>query len=742
MKSIKRFICLALTLCLAAGSGSALAAEGDLSFWVNIYGSELRYCRSMAVCGETAYLMDTDLYLYRYAPGDAEPVMIDDTLANYISPQDKNAATGSINELFSLEGELYGIEFGTGWVWRLINAEGAAEVTPLYRLDMSFNADEDHYIPSVICMDGFLYLYSPYSYELFRFALEDAARPTTLKTEGLQALAPYKDGLMIAVTEPDYSQATPMLCQLVTYDLETQETAAFYQADLSRGNASAVYDPVGDTLYYASGFVVYALSQPDGQAVPCAYLAEDVNENGLHWLPGGQLLIRGYTGIYVRTPAPDGVESQPLTIAGEYGSEPHLAALLAHPEINVVPTEITGGLQALTAAILSGDTSLDMLRLQLDYDPVNSLIDKGYLADLSVYPELMAIAQQMDERLLAPLTRDGKLYGLPVELNTPALTVNVEAWTETLGLSLDELPTTYPELLDFFANYMYDYGEEHENVLLMDSWNLRMDLLDMLLRNEAAAQLRDGLDAVSFDTPRFRRLLEALDAIDFSDISLSEMLGENATDADYNEIYSKDMLFSVSYGLSPAIFDSDSTWLPLLLRLDEETPPVLNASLIVMCISSRSAHPGSAAQYLGAYLSNLQPEGPAVTLFPNRNDGVPNPRYELDIAGIKRNIQKTEAALEAASPENRAELEENLGFLNDYLPKAEERRYLLSAESIAAYREKIAPYLYPISEALFDSDGADSSWSLIGQYVDQAIDADAFVKELSNRMRLMQLEAQ
>ena len=95
------------------------------------------------------------------------------------------------------------------------------------------------------------------------------------------------------------------------------------------------------------------------------------------------------------------------------------------------------------------------------------LIDKGYAADLSGYPELMAVAGRMDARFTESVMRDGKLYGLPVSLYTSGMGVNADTM-EKLGLTQDDLPTTWLEFLDFAANFYYDYGEENADVALMD----------------------------------------------------------------------------------------------------------------------------------------------------------------------------------------------------------------------------------------------------------------------------------
>ena len=75
------------------------------------------------------------------------------------------------------------------------------------------------------------------------------------------------------------------------------------------------------------------------------------------------------------------------------------------------------------------------------------------------------MAGRMDARFTESVMRDGKLYGLPVSLYTNGMGVNADTM-EKLGLTQDDLPTTWLEFLDFAANFYYDYGEENADVAL------------------------------------------------------------------------------------------------------------------------------------------------------------------------------------------------------------------------------------------------------------------------------------
>ena len=58
---------------------------------------------------------------------------------------------------------------------------------------------------------------------------------------------------------------------------------------------------------------------------------------------------------------------------------------------------------------------------------------------------------------------------------------------------------------------------------LMDL-NMRRPLFQMICKQYVAAQLRDT-GSISFDTPLFRKLMQALEAIDFTELDPYEVKG-------------------------------------------------------------------------------------------------------------------------------------------------------------------------------------------------------------------------
>ena len=82
--------------------------------------------------------------------------------------------------------------------------------------------------------------------------------------------------------------------------------------------------------------------------------------------------------------------------------------------------------------------------------------------------------------------------------------------------------------------------------------------------------------------------------------------------------------------------------------------------------------------------------------------------------------------------------------MEEALANAENNRYVVSAEDIAHYRQQIAPYLYVAGMTPFDdwSVGENEFFTLRQQYMDGAMSAEQYTKEMSKRLRMIELEDQ
>ena len=764
----KHLMCTALCLCLLFSAALAEAVDINLHVMTDYTDADAWTVRSGQVVGANLYLLVSNLYsgsndgqvwLERWSAGMNEPETVLEGLRSYRN-ESTDATTPVVTRLLA-DGEcLYGFDESSRQVMRLVDGAGSAAVQPLCTLEaVEEEPSEDgiyygSYVNSMFMQDGEVvrlaenYGQGESSLLVERYALDTGKLIAQQGVDStLRALCAYKDGKYLALVQPvpgPEDMEAPMT-QIAVYDPATGGTTLVATLNGSYLN-NLTYDRESDTAYYCGDATIYAVPLATGESRVSAYLPVNAwsgSDTTFAALSGGMIVYANGDGTYVRRLDAPELAAGALTVANEGGTTKHMAVVAEHPELNVtLASEYPQTMEELTTAMVSGTGSMDVLCLTTSYNPVERLIDKGYAADLSGYPELMAVAGRMDPRFTQSVMRDGKLYALPVALSTNTLGVNAEAM-EKLGLTESDLPATWLEFLDFAANYYYDYGEENADVALMDL-NMRRPLFQMIRDQYVAAQLRDT-GSVSFDTPLFRKLMQALEAIDFTELDPYEVKGDKIWEGnDANEFYEKQQLFTRYSEASPRAMDQSGygrSNQPLILRLDSETEPVLPVIMTVMIVNPRSTRMDQAAAYLTAYAGHYDAETENIMFFPDQNDPVPNSYYEVQKQSYEESLRDVDSRIEKADESEKASLRETREQIQGYLDELENQRMSVTEEMIQAYREQVAPYLYVTPQTpLTNPESSNELDTLTSQYLDHAIDLDTYIREMNQRVRMMMLE--
>lgn len=764
----KHLMCTALCLCLLFSAALAEAVDINLHVMTDYTDADAWTVRSGQVVGANLYLLVSNLYggsndgqvrLERWSAGMNEPETVLEGLRSYRN-ESTDATTPVVTRLLA-DGEcLYGFDESSRQVMRLVDGAGSAAVQPLCTLEaVEEEPSEDgiyygSYVNSMFMQDGEVvrlaenYGQGESSLLVERYALDTGKLIAQQGVDStLRALCAYKDGKYLALVQPvpgPEDMEAPMT-QIAVYDPATGGTTLVATLNGSYLN-NLTYDRESDTAYYCGDATIYAVPLATGESRVSAYLPVNAwsgSDTTFAAISGGMIVYANGDGTYVRRLDAPEMAAGALTVANEGGTTKHMAVVAEHPELNVtLASEYPQTMEELTTAMVSGTGSMDVLCLTTSYNPVERLIDKGYAADLSGYPELMAVAGRMDPRFTQSVMRDGKLYALPVALSTNTLGVNAEAM-EKLGLTESDLPATWLEFLDFAANYYYDYGEENADVALMDL-NMRRSLFQMIRDQYVAAQLRDT-GSVSFDTPLFRKLMQALEAIDFAELDPYEVKGDKIWEGnDANEFYEKQQLFTRYSEASPRAMDQSGygrSNQPLILRLDSETEPVLPVSMTVMIVNPRSTRMDQAAAYLTAYAGHYDAETENIMFFPDQNDPVPNSYYEVQKQSYEESLRDVDSRIEKADESEKASLRETREQIQGYLDELENQRMSVTEEMIQAYREQVAPYLYVTPQTpLTNPESSNELDTLTSQYLDHAIDLDTYIREMDQRVRMMMLE--
>lgn len=766
---LKRTISFILLGTLLIGlCATALAAEPkNLSLFLNTFNyndpdyEKQKQVQSAAAVGDTLYIL-TQNSMEKWAP-ETEPETVQEIIQTYRF-YGEDAPDGEkptvYTHMFADESAAYALDFTTGTVTRLTDDTGAYKPAELCKLDVSaFKAqsgdaggDEEESLdyPQVYDIDvvkGTLYMvavnYSrgTYSPEVFRWELATGAALPTISGSLVQSLATYKDGKMLCVLfddenswDPDTQKVTPS--KLGIFDPETGKAEPLFELTTNY-NYGLCYCPDNDTAYYTSGSTLIGLPGVNLPSKISAYFPNTPWAGGYTYgLLGGTMYFEaGYDGVIIRGLDMPEVEAGALTIYGNYNSRAHNAFLAAHPEIPVtLSSDWYEDLEGFTAAMVSGETTVDVLGLNSNYAPLQRLIDKGYAMDLSGNEKLVQLVDSMYPAIAEACKKDGKLYALPVSLDGWTITLENEAWEE-LGFTEEDIPTTFLELLDFVDTWGEEYAEDNPDYKLFDDGDVQYYLLRYLMENYVAYEKQQGAD-LDFDTELFRKLMQKFDSIDFSNFT-------DGVSRDDEEFWNLKTIFRT---YMPAFYyyyynSQDITSLPL--ALDEGLEPVIATDLTVLIINPRTTRPEQAMAYLENFASFYDPESANVSMFPDHNEAVPNLSYEKDLATWTKDLEDTKKRLETAEPENRAGIQSEVDYLTELVADSEKRRYLVSEEQIAYYRENIAPYMCVVGQTpltTWDKSGKNDLYDLMDQYRQKAMTADQFVKEASKRVRMMALE--
>lgn len=493
----------------------------------------------------------------------------------------------------------------------------------------------------------------------------------------------------------------------------------------------------GQKVYYMEGSRIMGVDPTTGESRIAAYTGEGRYGGSAYGtvLCEGGYYITANSGLNQYLLNSPSLEKGALRIFGENGSDTHRNFAKAHPEISVeVAGDYSNDLETLTQAMVSDTNPYDVLFLSLNYMPVDRLLQKGYCADLTDDEALMDAARSMYPQFGEILMKDGRLYGLPVDAGAYTRSVNMEAW-EALGLTEDDLPRTLLDLMEFTANWAFDYGDEYSEYDLFD-WVYQPSFLSMIL-SEYLTYIQKKEGKIVFNTPEFEELLRAFEDINFKEL---EQLHDQNEEIDTGKVIFMD--YTEVLPLSSIQYMSDD-FRPLYLSVAEGEEPSLSVNTTVMIINPKTTRMEEARTYMEYYVTHLPKDTGAITFFQGTPEPVESPYYARQKKQTEKKIASAKERLEKAGEENKASIRDEIGYLEEDLKYLERNRYSVSAEQIRYYQQTMLPMLYVERQnALYSGNQTAMTEikTLINQYIEGAISRDRLIRELEGRIRLMQLE--
>lgn len=464
----------------------------------------------------------------------------------------------------------------------------------------------------------------------------------------------------------------------------------------------------------------------------------------------------GLTSIDLTAPLPATVLRIDSSIS--WGDAGNLVRQYAkeHPEVGIVYASTSASTAPDYTQHMQSGEALDLYSFYLPGDAFAALRNKGYLAELSGSSDLLAAVSEMFPNLTKQVLVDGHLYALPVEVSTSCWSIDT-AVLEDVGLTAEDVPTTYLELLNLIDEWITSYVEDYPEHALMDyPYSLSMQLFSQIMMAQIAECEADGR-TLTFTDADFIATLNKLDSmreklqayedqwsddnnnvyvtdsgITYSGITYSgnAVIGGSYDTSSEGPLLSSYASIDIHYASNP-----ESTAVPLMLSIQPNHDSSVIGDIRVMAVN-RSSKNADAAMNLLTYLAVNRSDYQKSLLSPAYTDNIEDPYYEETKKSHESYIDELTKAMETADDSEKRDYQEAIQNLTDALARLSPYQY--TTENILLYDSQMENVRI-IESTVFYGDDNEAS-TLVKRYMDGNITVDQFVRELTRIVQMMIME--
>ena len=781
---MKKLVSMLLALLIAALYTVALAAPGDAVVArrdeVNYEDGFTDYIRGSDVSGDTLFLIgndgiytykvgEADVTLYAFMSGYSFGVSDDDEEMKKLVGDDYSYAEVAvfyadggrayallanntyINDSYTLNKKGYLVEY------TLENGEAIGKVVKT-GIDLSLLI-EDYgdwsYLRSTenaFTLNGVMYART---YDgtgnnvIYAFDPQAGTIRYLNSVRDIQLATPYKDG-QILIEMYNYNQ--PQKARFYAFDPVAE--ASTLLAEVETVNESA-YDGVAYSeetglVYYASKGMLMSMDLQTGKTVEVSDIPVSVYGDCAKILSGTHYVCTSYDGTCVRNLDPALKSDAFLKVYnGSYASVVN-SAYYSFSNINgsitpVVYSTYTADTQILEN-MMNRVAEPDIYCLSVQSQAYSAIRSRGYMADFNGSKTLCELVDAMYPAFRDEFISNGDHVAIPVELYGYCLGFNTEALTR-LGLTADDIPTNWSDLLNWFADGLPALMSEDDTVSLC--WRdetadeCRYELFGMIMSSYIEYLDNVGWEK-GFNTPELRSLLEKLDRIDFTVLGQPE---ESPYDENGNYISPRPAsgmyvenavsLLDGYSGFALGYMYSGST--PVPMAISPDSPRLMPVTMYVAFINPFTKHYDEAVQFLECVAGCLDARI-LMNLRDDMNDPVPNKHYEENLESAMTWLDEITAQLETAEPSEKQSLEEQLEWAKQNVEWAENNRYDISPEQIAWYRANAECLQVEQYNPLYSGESSDELYETIEKYRQRTITSAELLQRIDKTLRMMILE--
>ena len=372
----------------------------------------------------------------------------------------------------------------------------------------------------------------------------------------------------------------------------------------------------------------------------------------------------------------------------------------------------------------------------LEAGTFEALLERGYMLPLDGSGALQAFYEGMTPGFREKTGADGRVCALPVFVSGWGLGFSEPALA-ALGLALSDVPGDWPGFLDFLEGEILPRLDRLPEGMWFTCEDFTDRFLRSRLRDQALGDWVNSCDAAGvapdYEDARLVSVLERIDGMDFTAFGVAEDDGEE--DGWYG--WSGNCLLTpdVPYGFA----DGEPGVVSVSLGFGDDLPAAMAFDMYAAFVNPYSAHPEAATALVEAMLDALDPRV-AYVLRPDMTEPVPMPNWEQKLDLYRQEIGRQQSLLDAAGPEDRQALEDDLHCMERELEDYEARgRWLISPEQLKRFRAQ-GDIARPAVADWFRKDTSGEAWALLQQYDAGLLSAREFLAAVNRKARMQALE--
>ena len=769
---MKKWLSILLTFALTLGCAiSAQAAVGDVTLIEMDVDDPEAYRKSVisiAVDGDTLYALSEDrISVLKAGESTFEPYVEGlVTRRNMYEFAEPNVARVA-SQIFVQNGQIVALDSNWG---ALFTISADANGQPVYGdvIDLEFDEEWRHegsdfrprYLEfgfeNCVLQDNILYV-AGYDYDggekqLYIFDATTGKQKELDEPFLVQNIGTYRDGKLLMISgdfEQFFDRETG---EYVAWPLNVYDPASGEVSELARISGvryydvrALCYDEAADIVYMVIPNRIFRVTA-DGTCELAAYhpYTDLFNEASVAQVFNGQVALFDYNGnMALRTCDPAQLPKETLSIAQYYSNDAHkrAAALMQDIPIFFERDSYFSTAQELGQALAAGENQLDIIAVNMSWIDYSRLVDKGYCYELSGSQTLMDYVKAIYPLMSEPVMKNGKLYGVPIEMNGDCWTYNAKA-LETLGLPV---PTTWPELVEVMNTCADEEHEEwwEEYSLFEDEGEYKAMIMYQVMSQYEQYMLASG-KTLSLDTPEFRTAMQAVEQLDTENVEViggwDDDTGEPSEELE--ALWNKTPLFR-AWG-DVGLYDNEYTkdWKTLKLTFGAEESFQIPLDVRVLFVNPRSQNLHAAVLYLENLVKSLD-QRTLTSFMPELDQPIENRYYETQLKDMITYSERLKAQLEKAEPIDKPALQEALDSYQGYIEEYKQTgRYEVTEKAIAKYRDVMQYAVLRRPSVMYSNSNDDSFWTLRSRYAEGQITLEQFIQEGSGKLRLMQMENQ